>query len=837
MSKVLHSAEKLAAVGFAVHWLHPKSKRPIGNFWSDAPVNSVQDLRDTHRVGMNVGIRLGVKADAVDYYLYALDLDIRDESQTDEAKERLSLLLPDVTFTDLACSQTGSGGQSRHFFFLSTKLFRSKKLAHSDGFSMVWDQKKGRDVKKWDWEIELFGEGKQVAIPPSIHPDTGLPYRWITPFDLEAVRKGKGPTIKATVVQRLTDIAPAPDPLAADDERNQPLGLTIEEAKEVVFDLPYAEWCEDRDGWLQVGMGLHHEFGGSREAFKLWCEFSRRSKKFDEREQKTVWRSFKGADRVLRMATLMSAVKEARIMAAFDDESDEDVDDLLGEPIARVAEPAGRAERDDIDDLLEDEPGDLDERVTEGDISKRQAKLNKAKVEDDLGHVPPRIKKLNKKYAVARINGRTTILDFTIDGMVNYTRPKELHDYYENIRVATDKSTEPVTKMWMRHKGRREYPKGVVFSPGKEIPGAFNLWRGYSVLPNPKMSCERFLEHCRRIICSRNDELYQWFIRSIAHMVQHPQDKPGFAWVFRGRKGVGKDTVGDYLAEILGNQAAKIAQQEHLTGRFNQHIQNAMMVHLEEAYWAGSKSAEGALKSLITSPRILIEPKGLTPFWIDSFHRFLITSNENWVVPATADERRFFVLDVSEEMRGNRRYFDALHREMKNGGPSALLHHLMNIDLTGFNIRDVPATAALGNQKIHGLRNIEAWWYGCIGSGDLGLRNNGFGEEDDVDDWDLGGIDVTTTSLREAYEGWLRGRHYHGERIGDVEFARRMRRMLPSVEKRRTLINGSRSYLYRIPRLNRCRAEFQQFIGSEILWSEGMPATVEDNDDDDDLLG
>lgn len=38
-----------------------------------------------------------------------------------------------------------------------------------------------KNVKRHDLGIELLSDGSQTVMPPSIHPDTGKPYRWITP--------------------------------------------------------------------------------------------------------------------------------------------------------------------------------------------------------------------------------------------------------------------------------------------------------------------------------------------------------------------------------------------------------------------------------------------------------------------------------------------------------------------------------------------------------------------------------------------------------------------------------------------------------------------------------
>jgi hypothetical protein len=50
---------------------------------------------------------------------------------------------------------------------------------------------------------------------------------------------------------------------------------------------------DDRDRWLKIGMALHAEFAGSDEGFDLWSLWSRQSLKFDERDQRQKWKSFR----------------------------------------------------------------------------------------------------------------------------------------------------------------------------------------------------------------------------------------------------------------------------------------------------------------------------------------------------------------------------------------------------------------------------------------------------------------------------------------------------------------------------------------------------------------
>lgn len=304
---MLDEIAPLVEAGASIIWLHERSKAPIGNDWSSRPTKTLTQLEKAYRDGNNVGIRLGKWSEIDGEFLHAIDIDIRDPDLAGEAWAELKRLFKGVRLQRHPIVISGSGGESRHIYFTTDKPFSSKKLARSD------EKIVGKDGKEhWAWEIELFGSGKQVALPPSIHPDTGKPYRWLNEVDFDLAL----PHIDVDLVEAL---------LADDGEEgdSEIIGISLDEARDFILDLPLDKWCDDRDGWRNVGMALRHEFGNSRAAYEVWCEFSKQSKKFDPEVQRQQWKSFKGkTDRPVRMATIMAAAREARILGAFDQDSE-----------------------------------------------------------------------------------------------------------------------------------------------------------------------------------------------------------------------------------------------------------------------------------------------------------------------------------------------------------------------------------------------------------------------------------------------------------------------------------------------------------------------------------
>jgi hypothetical protein len=164
---------------------------------------------------------------------------------------------------------------------------------------------------------------------------------------------------------------------------------------------------------------------------------------------------------------------------------------------------------------------------------------------------------------------------------------------------------------------------------------------------------------------------------------------------------------------------APVAEPRQITGKFNAHLKTALLLHADEAFWAGDHAAEGKLKDLITSKWQWIEFKGKEQIRIHNYIRLLITGNPNWLVPASHGERRHVVLDMGEEHMKDFPYFAAIDDEMANGGREALLYHLLHIDVSKIDLRDIPRTEALLDQQAETMTTEQGWWYDTLQRGVL----------------------------------------------------------------------------------------------------------------------
>ena len=192
------------------------------------------------------------------------------------------------------------------------------------------------------------------------------------------------------------------------------------------------------------------------------------------------------------------------------------------------------------------------------------------------------------------------------------------------------------------------------------------------------------------------------------------------------------------------------------------------------------KKIEGPLKGMVTEDQIMIEPKGKDPFMIRNHVRLIIASNNDWVVPAGIEERRFFVIDVAENHIQDKEYFGALYRQMDNGGREAMLYDLLHMDISGYDLRSFPRTQALLDQIVNSMSSFEHYWYDQLCDGTIGKYR-----------WEWG----KPLSVNDFYGGYIDFSINRGQRHKDSpsHVGKELKKLCPGMEKRRIKSEHSHS--------------------------------------------
>jgi hypothetical protein len=461
--------------------------------------------------------------------------------------------------------------------------------------------------------------------------------------------------------------------------------------------------------------------------------------------------------------------------------------------------------------------------------------------------IEPMLRKLNATHAViADLGGKCRVVSEVLDQ--NLARPRtriskqsfeDFRNRYMHIKVQVGTTKEgapvyaPAGKWWLSHPLRRQY-ETMVFAPGREVPDAYNLWQGFGCEAIPGHNHEPFLEHLRVNVCSGNEKHYSYLISWMARAVQHPGEPGQVAVILRGGRGAGKGTVAQIFGSLWGRHFLHISSAKHLVGQFNAHLRDCVFLFADEAFFAGDKQHESVLKTLVTEDMIIVEGKGVDAEQSPNFVHLLMSSNDHWVVPAGADERRYYILDVGEERKQDTAYFKQLNRYMEEGGREALLHFLMTLDISDFEVRHVPQTEALREQKMLSLNGEEQWWLERLMDGRTTRGAPG---------WQTS---VQKDRLQADYLRYAEDQRLF-RRASPTVLGRFLQRQLPKgwpkslqrmtdVERDdgrgRTHVVRERAYWYDLPALEVCRKWWDQRYGGPFDWpqieeDEGAPTQGE----------
>jgi Family of unknown function (DUF5906) len=377
------------------------------------------------------------------------------------------------------------------------------------------------------------------------------------------------------------------------------------------------------------------------------------------------------------------------------------------------------------------------------------------------------IEYMNKHFAYVRKYGVMEIVaDPDYSGRLRYDflSRKQAEEMFASLHVKIEGGGEkgedieiPIFGIWFKSESRRQFSLGVEFHPsalpvqseqwhrvlseGKALPhfyqsppGMLNLWRGFGYAPKRGGSWALLAEHLFNIICKGDNKLFQYVIRWAAYAAQHPEKQGEVALVFQGGKGCGKGIFCRAMVALFGQHGMQICNPEHLTGKFNRHLGDCGMLFCDEAFHARDTQHESVLKSLVTEPTLPIEAKFVDVAMRPNRLHLLLAANADWVVPASADERRYCVINVSAEKVGDYAYFKAIMDELEaddGAGYAAMLDYLLSTPLLasnaadgaplGFNVRDYPDTKGLAEQKRLSLGLEQKWWKGVLYDGRLGV--------------------------------------------------------------------------------------------------------------------
>lgn len=404
------------------------------------------------------------------------------------------------------------------------------------------------------------------------------------------------------------------------------------------------------------------------------------------------------------------------------------------------------------------------------------------------------IEELNADHAVVERGGKTVIVREWYDaqrGRFMRTFLKKSDFLEQHVRQITlppeegsnKTKTMPLGRLWHASAFRRQYD-GLVFSPeGAPSPRLLNLWQGFAVEPvNNPDGWGLLKAHLFDNVAQGHQPSYDYILNWLAAGVQRLDRPAGTALVLVGTKGAGKSILIELYGRLFEPHKFVTAISEDIVGRFNGHLEHTLLLGVEEAFAPQNRSADGTLKDLITRAELRLEDKFFSAWAAPNRLRIMMTSNNEHVVSADGNDRRYAVFEVANPHAAapdqRKAYFGAIVRQMDEGGTEAMLGELLARDISGWNQEAIPETPALVRQKLHNLKAnpVRAWLHQRLTDGTCIVE--GYGVGDPSYHWDdAGPVTIPVAAVRADFVEFCRRNNLRGS---ETQLSMQLPKLMPN---------------------------------------------------------
>lgn len=310
----------------------------------------------------------------------------------------------------------------------------------------------------------------------------------------------------------------------------------------------------------------------------------------------------------------------------------------------------------------------------------------------------------------------------TNDGSKTIFRtPAQMRTSYGHIQCGYDDKGNPVSfiNKWLGiNPSIHTYRDVDVYPDVENCPkDIYNMWIpfAYEKYTEPyekdAVGLAFMLNHLS-IICNHEASVTDYFIKWTAQMIQYPAVKTN-APVMIGLEGTGKSSYFKLMKVLLGDDKILETTKPSVDvwGQFNESLQHAFLVNIDELSKKETEGAEGYLKGIISEPTMNINIKGTTKFKIKSFHRIAISSNNYNPVDTKKGDRRKWFTKCSSEKKGDTEYFDTFYGYLKNVNTMRTLYdYLKSIpDLNKFSGIKMPLTEFQQNIQESNRTTEDKW--------------------------------------------------------------------------------------------------------------------------------
>lgn len=242
-------------------------------------------------------------------------------------------------------------------------------------------------------------------------------------------------------------------------------------------------------------------------------------------------------------------------------------------------------------------------------------------------------------------------------------------------------------------------------------PGTFEeddtLYLNYYRAPihAPSSKLPRWLyRHLRYLVPDRAER--KVVIRWLAHLVQHPAVKLGYALALIGGQGTGKSWLLNLMTKVLGADNVRVSGGRSVLSQFNGQFAGRVLLGLEEVTITGRAEAYEGLKALITNETDEFTRKHVNPEILQTPRGVLVLSNDAYALHLPPDDRRFFVVQTpAQKHPGGSDYYTKLFA-LDDAFVASVYASLKRVNLDGFAPK-IPPFETSAKQKMVGYSRAD----------------------------------------------------------------------------------------------------------------------------------
>jgi hypothetical protein len=222
-------------------------------------------------------------------------------------------------------------------------------------------------------------------------------------------------------------------------------------------------------------------------------------------------------------------------------------------------------------------------------------------------------------------------------------------------------------KRWYEDEDRNSFTD-LVFEPNinDNNPNEYNVFNGFNykkinIDENPKEDLNKlfsdYLDYIKKYNCSDDDEIFNFYISHLSHLIQYPHVKNEICYIFySSKKGTNKSSTIEFINDMVGQKYVYTGNGREILDKHSVTCNFALINTLEELSNKLSIDHYERIKDNIQRKKNLINEKFKNLKKNNDYVRYFITTNKTDSIGIDSDTRRFNVLSFTRADEGTEEF-------------------------------------------------------------------------------------------------------------------------------------------------------------------------------------